>query len=150
MVRKFRDLSIYLECASGCTPRLETIKNYIDIMSTLGYTKLYLGVSGAYHIEDEPEVSEFSMLSGRIKDIRKYDQERPCYVNVYPNWAWGGEDSYLPKLRSFLKTVPVSFLSFDNYPIKMIGGERKVKAVNRAEKSVASISLGQQVSPSRS
>lgn len=103
-------------------PELETDeKNIVEAMSA--HPSLY-----GYHIEDEPEVSEFSMLEGRIKDIRAYDQERPCYVNVYPNWAWGGEDAYLPKLRSFLKSVPVSFLSFDNYPIKMVGGERQVRS----------------------
>lgn len=102
-------------------PELETDKkNIVEAMSA--HPSLY-----GYHIEDEPEVSEFSMLEGRIKGIRAYDQERPCYVNVYPNWAWGGEDAYLPKLRSFLKSVSVSFLSFDNYPIKMVGGERQVR-----------------------
>ena len=89
-------------------PELETDKkNIVEAMSA--HPSLY-----GYHIEDEPEVSEFSMLEGRIKGIRAYDQERPCYVNVYPNWAWGGEDAYLPKLRSFLKSVSVSFLSFIN------------------------------------
>lgn len=102
-------------------PEIQTDpKNVIEAMSA--HPSLY-----GYHIEDEPEVSEFSMLAGEIKNIRKYDTERPCYVNVYPNWAWGGEDAYLPKLRSFLKSVPVSFLSFDNYPIKMVAGERKVR-----------------------
>lgn len=102
-------------------PELETDKkNIVEAMSA--HPSLY-----GYHIEDEPEVSEFSMLEGRIKGIRAYDQECPCYVNVYPNWAWGGEDAYLPKLRSFLKSVSVSFLSFDNYPIKMVGGERQVR-----------------------
>ena len=54
MVRKFKDLSVYLECSAGSTPRVETIKNYIEIMQKLGYTRLYLGLSGAYHIDDEP------------------------------------------------------------------------------------------------
>ena len=102
-------------------PEIQTDpKNVIEAMSA--HPSLY-----GYHIEDEPEVSEFSMLAGEIKNIRNYDTERPCYVNVYPNWAWGGEDAYLPKLRSFLKSVPVSFLSFDNYPIKRVAGERKVR-----------------------
>ena len=52
-------------------PELETdTKNIVEAMSA--HPSLY-----GYHIEDEPEVSEFSMHSARIKDIRKYDQERP-------------------------------------------------------------------------
>ena len=65
MVRKFKDLSVYLECSGGSTPRVETIKNYIEIMQKLGYTKLYLGLSGAYHIDDEPY---FAYKKGIISD----------------------------------------------------------------------------------
>ena len=34
--------------------------------------------------------------------------------NVWDDWV---EDLYLETVRNFLKTVPVSFLSFDNYPV---------------------------------
>jgi hypothetical protein len=81
-----------------------------------------------YHIEDEPEVSEFPILADRINKILKYDTEHPCYVNVYPNWAWGGENGYLSKLRKFLKEVPVPFLSFDNYPIRAVNGKIEVRS----------------------
>ena len=82
MVRKFKDLSIYLECASGCTPRVETIKNYIDIMSVLGYTKLYLGVSGAYHIEDEPYFAykKGKYTTKQLQEIDAYGKEKGIEV----------------------------------------------------------------------
>lgn len=98
-------------------PELETdTKNAVERMTA--HESFY-----GYHIEDEPEVSEFPILADRINKILKYDTEHPCYVNVYPNWAWGGENGYLSKLRKFLKEVPVPFLSFDNYPIKNVGGQ---------------------------
>ena len=99
------------------SPELETdTKNMVERLTS---HKSFYG----YHIEDEPEVSEFPILADRINAILKYDKEHPCYVNVYPNWAWGGESGYLSKLRKFLKEVPVPFLSFDNYPIKNVGGQ---------------------------
>lgn len=75
-----------------------------------------------YHIEDEPETSEFEMLSQIVNGILKVDDTHPCYINLYPNWAWGDIDSYRYKLNAFLSTVPQRFLSFDHYPIREIYG----------------------------
>ena len=80
-----------------------------------------------YHIMDEPAERHFPGLKARIDEIRKYDAERPCYVNLYPNWAWGGEHKYLSLVKKFVQQVPVSFLSFDNYPIKTVNGESTVR-----------------------
>lgn len=103
------------------SPELQTdTKNMVERLTS--HESFY-----GYHIEDEPEVSEFPILADRINKILKYDTEHPCYVNVYPNWAWGGENGYLSKLRKFLKEVPVPFLSFDNYPIRNIGGDIVVR-----------------------
>ncbi len=81
----------------------------------------------AYHIADEPELSEFEDLAGKIKTIRKYDSSHPCYVNLYPNWVWGGEDQYLSRIRQFAEKVPVKFISFDNYPCKRENGVTTVR-----------------------
>lgn len=75
-----------------------------------------------YHIEDEPETSEFEMLSQIVNGILKVDDTHPCYINLYPNWAWGDIDSYRYKLNAFLTKVPQRFLSFDHYPIREIYG----------------------------
>ena len=71
----------------------------------------------AYHIEDEPEVSEFSVLSEIVENIAAVDNVHPCYINLYPNWAWGGPDDYMSKVLRFYSEVPVRFLSFDYYPV---------------------------------
>lgn len=75
-----------------------------------------------YHIEDEPETSEFEMLSQVVNGILKVDSTHPCYINLYPNWAWGDIDSYRYKLNAFLSTVPQRFLSFDHYPVRELNG----------------------------
>ena len=78
MVRKFKDLSVYLECSAGSTPRVETIKNYIEIMQKLGYTKLYLGLSGAYHIDDEPYFAykKGKYTTKQLQEIDSYGKEK--------------------------------------------------------------------------
>ena len=83
----------------------------------------------AYNVWDEPEVAEYPEVIRRIKEIYKYDQVRPCSVNLFPNYGWDDwvEDKYLETVRHFLKTVPVSFLSFDFYPIVLENGERKMR-----------------------
>ncbi|MDE6872487.1 MAG: hypothetical protein K2J62_10270 [Bacteroidales bacterium] len=70
-----------------------------------------------YHICDEPEVSDFGTIADIIKKIKAVDSSRPCYVNLYPNWAWGSIDGYSAKVTSFLSAVPMSFVSFDHYPV---------------------------------
>lgn len=51
---KFQELAVFIECSTGSTPTMETLKNYIDLMSTFGYTHLYLGLTDAYKMEGEP------------------------------------------------------------------------------------------------
>ena len=75
-----------------------------------------------YHIKDEPEVSEIPTLATVVKRISSVDNKHFCYINLYPNWAWGNVDDYMSKLTSFLSQVPVRFLSFDHYPIMEVDG----------------------------
>ena len=83
----------------------------------------------AYAVWDEPEVSEYPEVVRRIREIYRYDRQRPCYVNLYPNYGWDDwvEEKYLETLRHYLKNVPVSFLSFDYYPITLENDERVTK-----------------------
>lgn len=83
----------------------------------------------AYNVWDEPDLYEFPEVTRRIKEIYKYDKTRLCYVNLYPNYGvddWV-EERYLETVRHYLKTIPVSFLSFDNYPIVMQDGNRVLR-----------------------
>ncbi len=75
----------------------------------------------AYHLKDEPEVNDLSGLGELVKKIKSIDSHHPCYINLYPNWAWGKE-LYAENVKSFIEQVPVPFISFDNYPIVSING----------------------------
>ena len=83
----------------------------------------------AYNVWDEPELFEYPEMRRRIKEIYKYDQTHLCYVNLFPNYGWDDwvEERYLETLRHYLRTVPVSFLSFDNYPVIMRDGNRVLR-----------------------
>lgn len=103
-------MNMILECPELQDPA--TTEMAVKAMSA--HPSLY-----AYNIDDEPEVYEFPTVTSRIKEIYKYDKETPCYVNLLPNYAWDEwvEEKYLETVRHYLKTVPVSFLSFDFYPV---------------------------------
>ena len=77
----------------------------------------------AYYIEDEIEEGDFAKNATVINTISSIDSKHPCYINLYPNWAWGSIDSYEYKLVSYVSSVPVKFLSFDQYPIIQQKGE---------------------------
>ncbi len=97
-------------------------KRVVEAMSA--HPSLY-----AYNVWDEPDLNEFPEVIRRIKEIYKYDQTRFCYVNLYPNYGvddWV-EERYLETVRHYLKTIPVSFLSFDNYPVIMQDGNRVLR-----------------------
>ena len=83
----------------------------------------------AYNVWDEPDLYEFPEVIRRIQEIYRYDKTHLCYVNLYPNYGvddWV-EERYLETVRHYLKTVPVSFLSFDHYPIVMQDGNRVLR-----------------------
>lgn len=51
---KFNKLAVFIECSTGSTPTVATIKHYIDLLEKMGYNQLYLGCTDAYKIEGEP------------------------------------------------------------------------------------------------
>ena len=72
-----------------------------------------------YFVKDEPETSDFAWLGQLVSLIQRYDSSHPCYVNLYPNWAWD-ITTYKTRVDEFAQKVNVPFLSFDNYPIVSI------------------------------
>lgn len=76
----------------------------------------------SYYIGDEPEVSELKGLGAWVSQIKAIDNRHPSYVNLYPNWAWGGTSIYAKNVQECLNLIPVSYISFDHYPIVSIDG----------------------------
>ena len=75
-----------------------------------------------YFLKDEPLASEFAELGAWAKRIQSVDNEKFCYLNLFPKGgqthfdALGVKD-YREYISRFDKEVPLPFLSFDHYPI---------------------------------
>lgn len=77
-----------------------------------------------YHITDEPSANKFKDLAALVKRIRAVDDDHPCYINLFPNYASPeqlGTPDYRTHVRRFVNEVPVQMLSFDHYPVTMGG-----------------------------
>lgn len=53
-MNKVKTLSCYLECSSGCAPKVDAIKKFIAYLAAFGYQEFYLGLTDAYKIEGYP------------------------------------------------------------------------------------------------
>lgn len=78
----FKSLGFQLEPSGNGVYRIETIKKYCDILSVLGYDTLYLDISGAFEIKDEPY---FCYMRGRytceeLREIDSYATEKGLRV----------------------------------------------------------------------
>jgi len=75
-----------------------------------------------YHLRDEPNLSDFPYLGELARRIQIVDNKHFCYVNLFPNYASSeqlGTSTYQEHIQLFLQEVPVQFLSFDHFPIRV-------------------------------
>lgn len=70
----------------------------------------------AYNVKDEPELWDISWLRRVNETIKSLDPEHPTYINLYPDWAWGG-DSYETHINIYADSLDTPFYSFDQYPV---------------------------------
>ena len=70
----------------------------------------------AYYLKDEPETWDLDILGDLVRRIQAIDTGIPCYINLYPNWAWQ-EENYVEHINLFADKCPVPFISFDQYPV---------------------------------
>lgn len=92
-----------------------------------------------YHLRDEPHARDFPELGDWMKRIQAIDKQHPCYINLFPNYGKPerffekgyilppGKDIYEEYVNAFLKDVPVSFISFDHYPVIENDGIRTLR-----------------------
>jgi hypothetical protein len=92
-----------------------------------------------YHLQDEPNATEFAGLGAWIKRIQSVDKQHYCYINLLPNYAepeqlagkavekQTGKDVYKEHVETFLKEVPAPFISFDHYPVVEKNGVRTLR-----------------------
>jgi hypothetical protein len=72
-----------------------------------------------YRIFDEPVFDDFNALATQVQTIQSLDPDHLCYINLFPYGTYG--TNYQNYVDTFLRTVLVKVLSFDNYPITTSG-----------------------------
>ena len=97
-MKKNINLAAMLDCSRNAVMNLTSLKNYIDILSKFGYSRLMLYTEDTYEIKDEPY---FGYLRGRysrdeLKEIDHYSKEKgveviPCiqtlaHLNAIYRW----------------------------------------------------------------
>lgn len=80
----------------------------------------------AYHLKDEPETWDVDWLKEMHDNIRALDSTHPCYINLYPNWAWN-EEKYVEHIELYANEIDTEFFSFDQYPVTEVDGEIVVR-----------------------
>ena len=70
-------LSVYVQVGDD-VPTVKTLKEFIDILSLLGYKKWYLGIGENFSVKNQPY---FSYMRGRyeineLKEIKQYADEK--------------------------------------------------------------------------
>lgn len=73
----------------------------------------------AYHICDEPPISDIPSLKYRKERIEYLDPDHPVYINLNPDGSPSalGTDYYRNYIEAFARDCEVKFISFDMYPI---------------------------------
>lgn len=68
-------LGVYVQ-AGDCLPKLSALKQFIDVISSLGYKRLYLGIGENFHVQKQPYlaymIGRYTMSD--IQDLDKYAQ----------------------------------------------------------------------------
>jgi Beta-galactosidase len=73
-----------------------------------------------YYLRDEPASGDFATLARAVQRISAIDAQHACYINLFPNYATAaqlGAPTYQAYLDRFVAEVPVTYLSFDHYPV---------------------------------
>lgn len=101
----------FVWCPELVTDTEETVKRLMHHPALAGY-----------HLSDEPHSSKFQELGALVRKIQAIDSTHACYINILsrdlPASMWG-TGTYQEYVQAFIKEVPLPFLSFDQYPIRV-------------------------------
>lgn len=131
-MKDFCELSAFVECSTGSTPTVRTLKKYIDLLSAFGYTQLYLGLTDAYKMEGEPY---FNFCRGgytteQLQEIDAYAERKGIELRVSIQTL--AHLAYMTRYDCYREM-------FDTDDILMVGNE---KAYQLIDKMFATMSKG--------
>lgn len=117
MINNFKNFGIFVECASNSVPNVKTLKEFIDIISQMGYNRLYLGTADTYEIKSEPY---FGYMRGRyvkseIRELDNYAIEKG--ITLVPAIQVLGHLPFLYKYEGYDQLI-------DNGNVLLVGDEK--------------------------
>ena len=131
-MNRFKHLSALIECSAGVTPTVSTLKRFIRMLSGMGYTELYLGLTDAYKIPGEPYFN-YKRGGYTTADLCELDAyAASCGMELIGSIQTLGHLDYLERHASYRDMM-------DTHNILMVGDERVYALV---DKMFAAISAG--------
>ena len=106
-------VKILVTCAEMYDDTENTVRRFRHHPQTVGY-----------FLRDEPVCADFPNLATLAENIRKADDTKLLYLNLFPNYvdrAHLGTLDYATYVRRFINEVKLGFVSFDNYPVTTEG-----------------------------
>lgn len=131
-MKRFTHLSALIECSAGVTPTVATLKRFITMLSGMGYTELYLGLTDAYKIPGEPYFN-YKRGGYTAAELGELDAHAAaCGLELIASIQTLGHLDYLERHESYRDLM-------DTHNILMVGDERVYALVDRM---FAAISAG--------
>ncbi len=116
-MKRFECLSALIECSSGLVPTVDKVKEYLSVLSKMGYNRLYLGMADAYKIKEEPFFN-YKRGGYTTEDLREMDAyAKECGVELI------AQIHTLSHLH-FVRKYPEYYDLFDTDCVLMVGDER--------------------------
>jgi len=129
-MKKFKHLSVLIECSSGITPTPEAVKNYIKILAETGYDRVYIGMADAYKIKEEPYFGykRGGYTVNQLKDMDDYAKS----VGV----ELVAQIQTLSHLH-FLNKFPEYWGMFDTDNVVMVGEDRVYELIEHMIRTIS-------------
>lgn len=129
---RFKHFSVLIECSAGNTPKVDTIKHFIRMLSRMGYNELYLGCTDAYKMEGEPYFN-YKRGGYTTEDFQEMDAcAKENGIELIASIQTLGHLHFLQRHESYRDLM-------DNDHVLLVGDERVYKLI---DKMFATISKG--------
>lgn len=109
-------VKILVTCAEMYDDTENAVKRFRHHPQTVGY-----------FLRDEPTGADFPKLAELADNIRKADDTKLLYLNLFPNYVSPehlGAESYADHVAQFIREVKLGMVSFDHYPVVFDGVRR--------------------------
>lgn len=109
-------VKILVTCAEMYDDTENAVKRFRHHPQTVGY-----------FLRDEPVGADFPKLAEMSDNIRKADDTKLLYLNLFPNYVSPehlGAESYADHVAQFIREVKLGLVSFDHYPVVFDGVRR--------------------------